>query len=264
MLVGKQLGVDLRQRIGNQQHIAGAGLLDHAGAIAVFTIDIAAQTRRELGGFGQPVATDRGRRQHQRRAQFSPLHQHCQGLHSLAQPHVIGQAGAKPGMGQPRHPDKTFELIGAQLGAQAGRQLRLQGGGVGQRVHALAPLAVAGHFHVGQGFFKPGSSRLRQLQLVFLALAQCVEVAQLLAQLLTQGQVLALAEAHETAARGAGQGHQLLQAEDALLVQLRFAGHCQPVLAAADLDVQPGAGQRRHAQRLALGPVERGDAGQAR
>ena len=98
---------------------------------------------REAAGFVEPVGHHRRGRHHQRRAVRAAVQQRGEGLHRLAQAHVVGQAGPGAPAAEPREPPEALFLVGPQLGLQRARRAGLEGQGLAE-LPALRPPAAVG------------------------------------------------------------------------------------------------------------------------
>ena len=180
--------------------------------------------------FVEPVGDHGGRRHHQRRPARGAVEQQREGLHGLAEAHVVGQTRARAPPGKPREPAEAVVLIGAKLRLQRARQLRLE------RVRAAQALVLRAPSRVrieGRALGEvPQRERRRGVHAYRAArgrrgeAAQIVEVA---AQRRRQRDELAGSELQESRS-GARieQREQLLEIEGAAFVDLERAGGALP------------------------------------
>ena len=139
----ERLRVALQQAVGRQHDVErferGENLFA-AGAAVVDDVQRRRETRRLL----DPVAADRRGRGHERRAALGAVQQQRQRLHGFAQPHVVGQTGARAPVGEARQPAEAFQLIGAQLRAQRARCFRRESLRFVKALAQLLPFFVGG------------------------------------------------------------------------------------------------------------------------
>ena len=105
------------------------------------------QPRCEPVDLGLPVAEQAGRADHESRraagdAVLEPMEVERDQGDGLAEPHVVGEAGAEPEPGEVGEPGQPVPLVVAQLGAQAGRRGDRVAGRGGQQL--LADLQQGG------------------------------------------------------------------------------------------------------------------------
>jgi len=106
------------------------------------------QAGREAVRLGPPVAEQRGRHHDQaRRPRLLPLHQQEQRQHlqRLAEPHVVGEAGAQPEAVEEPEPGHAIALVGPQHCAQ--------------RVSRIGELAAVGAPQVREHLVEPRPGR---------------------------------------------------------------------------------------------------------
>ena len=185
------------------------------------------------------------------------VEQQREGLHGLAEAHVVGQARARAPSGKPREPAKAVVLIGAKLRAQRARQLRLERVRVAQALALRVPPRVRVE---GRALGEVPQRKRRRAVHAYRAArgrrgeaAQIVEVA---AQRRGQRDELAGSELQESRS-GARieQREQLLEIEHPAFVDLERAGGAEPLRRGLDRQVQlRGPGARDDLQRLALRP----------
>ena len=160
------------------------------------------QRRGEPLGLGDPVGTDAGRRRHEGRPLGRPMQNQGQGLHGLAQPHVVGQAGPYAPFGQPGQPDEAVHLVRTQGRLKRRGDRRLVGLDLAQPLD----VGVEGRIRLELADLvlpllqTDGGQRVHP-QGVALAdgLVPADEPLQLLAKLAAQGDVLVLAQGDERA-----------------------------------------------------------------
>ena len=131
------------------------------------------QTRREACGLRDPARRDRDRRDHQRRPERRAVHEQGQGLHRLAEAHVVREAGPGSPRRQAREPAIALELVGPQIGVQPGRERWLEGSRGGGPFTERAPCSIGGELFglqlgedggSGDARLEPTSSRVDQLR----------------------------------------------------------------------------------------------------
>ena len=235
-----QLGfVARQQRVSRQHQVEVADLVEAPQALRAMQQQHA-QAGREAGRLGLPIAHQAGGRHHQgwiRQAPGFLFDQDVgQGLHRLAQAHVIGQDAGKVIFAQELHPGQALALVVAQARLQAGR-----GGDAPHAVEvaqllpqfartlAAHPAQVSARLQLG----KAGRVQLRQADAVADAL---VEIQ------LAQGRQDGL-----DAAPRQGHAHAIGQSGDQLLVVGPFGqGGRVEGLRRAPYQLQQH-GQQRHA-----------------
>ena len=111
----QQLRLLLQQPVAANQQIERPQLGQGPRAVAGAKHD-RVQRGGETPDLIQPVQAHRGGRHHQGRTVCGAGQQQGQGLHRLAQAHVIGQAGAHAPMRQSRQPLKAVRLVIPQFG----------------------------------------------------------------------------------------------------------------------------------------------------
>ena len=210
----------------------------------------------EAAGLGEPVGAHRGGRHHQGRPLVGAVENHGQGLDRLAQPHVVGQAGAETEMGEPRQPLEALQLVVAQPGLEG----RGRGLGPGQgRAHLCQPVVPAGGRvqpadlagEIVQGQRRQGMEGELAAPPLHVG-GQFLEVA---AEFPGEGDELALAERQEAVGRGLHQFEQLPHVQHPLVVHPQFALDREPAVAAAQAQVQvSGRDRPAELELFALGP----------
>ena len=202
---------------------------------------------------------DHGRgRHHQGGSAGSPFHEQCEGLHRLAEAHVVRQACAGAPAAQARQPAKAVRLVGTQFGLQGARQLGFEGLRGRATRAPLAPLPVRRDLRFLQQIVeRQGAERMQGRRAVARGRRQTREVVQLTAERGRQRKEISGREFQEAGARaGVQQGEQALQIEHALVVELEFAGGLQPLGRRLDGERQRAGGCVRHdAQGFAARPL---------
>jgi len=130
----QRLAVAVQKRIARKNQRVLLGVFGESRSFDALrtVIDKDRQLRREAFGLFLPVADDRRGTDKQYRpalARFALALKEGQRLHRLAQPHVVGQAGAQAPLTQKRQPGIAARLIGPQRAHEGGRwrQLRERG-----------------------------------------------------------------------------------------------------------------------------------------
>ena len=108
------IGVQLQDAVSGHHHVKRTGSIQQLRAGGAGVGDDV-QGRGEAARFVNPVGADRSGRNHERGTVRGALQQQGQGLHSLAEPHIVGKTGARAPTAESGKPAKTFQLIRAQL-----------------------------------------------------------------------------------------------------------------------------------------------------
>jgi hypothetical protein len=151
-------------------------------------------------------------------------------LDRLAQPHVIGEAGANAEVGQARQPLETFHLVVTQLGFEGGWHGRRPLQAFGNILQAFVPGRVG--IQVGEltGEILEGQGR-QGVQTDAVATGFGVDL-QLLQSLLRRSRVrreTALRRWERSACGLLEQVQQLLHIQRQAVIQLQMAAHFEPV-----------------------------------
>ena len=126
--LGEPGRVPQHHAVGDQDDLVDGQILQ-VPAAAVVAAD------RDVGGepahLALPGAEQRRRADHERRSRFGlpPVQVQRDHLDRLAQPHVVGEAAAEPGIAHRRQPGQAPPLIGPQRRRQPGRRLEGHRGG---------------------------------------------------------------------------------------------------------------------------------------
>ncbi len=112
---GQGVGVEAEDGVGGEGEV-GRGVEGAAGAV----VDGGAEAGAEAGDLGGPVVDDAARADHQRAAADGG-----EGLHGLAEAHVVGEHRAEPGVAEEAEPAHPAALVRPQLGGQVGGEGRL-------------------------------------------------------------------------------------------------------------------------------------------
>ncbi len=145
--------------VGGQHDVGAAGQRRRVGPVGAVQHPYD-QAGREPGRLPLPVAQHRQRADQQGRP-GPPVQQQRQQLHRLAQPHVVGQAGAQPEPVEKGQPGQTPPLVRAELPGQPGgriEQLERAPRGRPASRSAIQPLPLVAV--TGSGSSSGGSSRI--------------------------------------------------------------------------------------------------------
>ena len=207
MLGDEGLVILLQQAVADHHQVQRTHAFKAAGLLVVVHVE----GRRKALRLTQPIDRHRGRRHHQLRPTRRALEHQRQGLHRLAQAHVIRQAGAHAPLGQTRQPGKALALVIAQLGLQGARHLWLE------ILQGFEALQMALPVLVGlelTGFVRQPSKQRRGQQVETQAVivnpvGQVGQLIQVLAQAAAEGQPILITELEKTPFVGFQQLQQL-------------------------------------------------------
>ena len=260
--LGQRLDVVLGHAVGGHEEVERAWIREQGGA-GGRRADVLphVQRGRETPRLVHPVRHHRGGRDHQRRALRRTVQQGGQGLHGLAEAHVVRQTRARPPAGEAGQPAVAVHLVGAQLRLQRARHGRLEGLRLGELRAQVKPPSVRLHLGVfeevlqgqrGEGIEPHRALRTRR--------GQARQIVELPAERVREGDELAVLQLQE-AGPGAGfeQAEQALQFHHPAVVDGERAGRLHPFRRGLHRDRQRGRGRvRDDAERLALRPLAAG------
>src|SRR5688500_3301665 len=107
--------------MAGEKDVAGAELAESAFVELPKTMD--AERGGEAGGLGEPIRLDTRGHRDEGGAVAGAAEQQGEGLDRLAESHIIGEAAAEVGIGSPREPAISRELVRAEVAAELGRQI---------------------------------------------------------------------------------------------------------------------------------------------
>ena len=110
----------MQQPVACDEHVAGAEGPHQCGPVAGAET-VHRERGREAVEFVFPVVADGCGRNDDRRPHLGLRQQHGDGLHGLAEPHIVRKTGPRAPAGQPGHPDIAVKLVVAQLRPQRRR-----------------------------------------------------------------------------------------------------------------------------------------------
>ena len=256
--LGERFVLLVQEAVAGDEHVARSHGLDLAGAVLGSSKTVHVQRGSKARQLVFPVVADGGWRHHEAGAPRLLLQHHRDGLHGLAEAHVVGETRSHLEIGEPRQPGEAIELVIAQLGLQRGGDLRRVRTGRTDTRRQLAPMFVGLYFarafdeivhrHRGQAMQAAASGRF---------LGNALQAAKLALQILGQRDEPAAIERNETAARPIQPRQHLLHIDDNALIDLDLARHFEPVALLHELDGELlRADGSAYLERLALRPFE--------
>ena len=213
----------LQQGVGGDQQVEFAEIADAFFPVATGE-DLDLDGRGETSHLGLPVGGHRGRGDHQRRPVRRQLEDDRQRLQGLTKSHVIGQAAPHPPVGEASQPFETFPLVDPEFGAQGRGQLRHIILGFAHSFEHPAPALIALGLHlIGELFQLHGGKRMEeQFVVIAVAIGKAIDLLETFAELLGEGNELAVVDLDETARALAQLGEKLLEFNDLALVEGEF------------------------------------------
>ena len=196
---GEAFGFRMQQPVACDEHVAGAEGPHQCGPVAGAET-VHRERGREAVEFVFPVVADGCGRNDDRRPHLGLRQQHGDGLHGLAEPHIVRKTGPRAPAGQPGHPDIAVKLVVAQLRPQR----RRHGGRTAGQPDAAKPAFPCG-VALDLRPVKQIAHRIRRQRMhpeaCAVAFSQPFQPIKLLPELLGQGEERAVPKGYKTAFR---------------------------------------------------------------
>ena len=113
---GQSLHIVLQQAVGREVEVECSGIVEQRCPGGNRTgVDLDVERRREPTRLVDPVGDDGHGGDHQRGSSGCPVQENGQGLHRLAESHIVGKAGAGAPTAQTRKPAVAVDLVRSQL-----------------------------------------------------------------------------------------------------------------------------------------------------
>ena len=196
--------------------------------------------------------------QHQGGTLRRPKEQQRQGLDGLAQPHIVGQAGSHPGVGQPGHPLEPLHLVGPQIAPEGRGHRGIQRRRLPKPGHPVLPGPIRLHApHLGDQFLQMHGPAGGDPKLPAPSLPQGDQLLHRPPKLLGEGHEAPFLQGKEPPPVLGPPLQKLPQGQDPVPVHRHIPSHLQPPASALEDQAQvPGLQGPKDPEGLPLGPFE--------